>query len=79
MFFPLQILLHIFSACRGQPGSWLLYLASPRTSNQKEGDPGLPRLRRTLDIHKQAGLRNSHDPLRVQVLKQCSPKVTAYL
>ncbi|NNM70106.1 MAG: hypothetical protein HKM00_09140 [Gallionella sp.] len=28
---------------------------------------------------KQAGLRNSHDPLRGQVLKQCSPNLTARL
>jgi hypothetical protein len=27
--------------------------------------------------HKRAGLRNSHDPLRGHVLKQCSPNPTA--
>jgi hypothetical protein len=27
--------------------------------------------------HKRAGLRNSHDPLRGHVLKQCSPNSTA--
>jgi len=29
-------------ALPGQPGSWLLFLVSPRKSNQKEGDPGSP-------------------------------------
>ncbi|MEW5904799.1 MAG: hypothetical protein AB1722_10715, partial [Pseudomonadota bacterium] len=33
---------------------------------------GVPSLSR-----KRAGLRNSHDPLRGHVLKQCSPKITA--
>ena len=33
---------------------------------------GVPSLRR-----KRAGLRNSHDPLRGHVLKQCSPNPTA--
>ncbi|PIY05853.1 MAG: hypothetical protein CO069_02805 [Gallionellaceae bacterium CG_4_9_14_0_8_um_filter_60_335] len=28
---------------------------------------------------KRAGLRNSHDPLRGHVLKQCSPNITARL
>jgi hypothetical protein len=27
--------------------------------------------------HERAGLRNSHDPLRGHVLKQCSPNPTA--
>jgi hypothetical protein len=62
---------------RWQTGNWLLFLASPIKSNQKEGDPSLPRLRRTLDNLPIAGLRNSHDPLRVHVLKQSSPNSTA--
>ncbi len=33
---------------------------------------GVPSIRR-----KRAGLRNSHDPLRGHVLKQCSPNPTA--
>jgi hypothetical protein len=33
---------------------------------------GVPSIR-----HKRAGLRNSHDPLRGHVLKQCSPNPTA--
>ena len=35
---------------------------------------GVPSIRR-----KRAGLRNSHDPLRGHVLKQCSPNTTARL
>jgi hypothetical protein len=35
---------------------------------------GVPSIRR-----KRAGLRNSHDPLRGHVLKQCSPNITARL
>jgi hypothetical protein len=37
-----------FQIRRGQPGSWLLFLVSPRKSNQKERDPGSLPLRGTL-------------------------------
>ena len=75
----IKVYTHNHFFCRWQPGSWLPSFASPKEGNPRKVDPGLPRLRRTLDIHKQAGLRNSHDPLRVHVLKQCSPKFTACL
>jgi hypothetical protein len=60
------------------PDSKLLSFASPKESNQRKGAPGLPPASRVPSIsHKRAGLRNSHDPLRGHVLKQCSPNPTA--
>ncbi len=40
---------------REWPGSQSLFLASPRKSNQKEGDPGLPPLRGSLDQPQASG------------------------
>jgi hypothetical protein len=37
------VFISVLYYCRWQAGSWLLFLASPIKSNQKEGDPGLPR------------------------------------
>ncbi|MDE2118746.1 MAG: hypothetical protein KGJ19_09150 [Betaproteobacteria bacterium] len=37
------------------PGSKLLLLATPRRSNQEEGDPGLPPLRGALDQSQSSG------------------------
>jgi hypothetical protein len=54
----------------GCPAASYFLLLRQKESNPRKGDPGLsppsgvPSIR-----HKQAGLRNSHDPLRVHVLK----------
>jgi len=53
----------IFFCCQWHPGGWLLSFASSKESNLRKGDPGLPRLRRTLASLQIAGLRNSHDSL----------------
>jgi hypothetical protein len=41
--------------CRRLPDSKLLFLASPRKSNQKKGDPSAPLLRGSLDISQTSG------------------------
>ena len=41
--------------CRGQPDGWLLSLACPRESNQREGHPALPALRASLGFPKKSG------------------------
>ena len=41
--------------CRGLPGGKLLSFASPKESNQRKGDPGLPPLRGSLDISPTSG------------------------
>jgi hypothetical protein len=62
------------------PDSKLLSFASPKESNQRKGDPGLPPTSWVPSFRsKRAGLRNSHDPLRGHVLKQCSPNPAARL
>jgi len=62
------------------PDSKILSFASPKESIQRKGDPGLPPTAWVPSFRsKRAGLRNSHDPLRGHVLKQCSPNPTARL
>jgi hypothetical protein len=62
------------------PGSKSPSFASPKEGNRRKGDPGLPPPSGVTSLsHKRAGLRNSHDPLRGHVLKQCSPNNTARL
>jgi len=64
----------------GSPAASHFFLLRQRKSNQKEGDPGLPPPSGVPPIRrKRTGLRNSHDPLRGHVLKQCSPNPTARL
>ncbi|MDD5613276.1 MAG: hypothetical protein PHF75_09555, partial [Gallionella sp.] len=58
----------------------VIYLANIRNLSRAASAPSspppaaVPSFRR-----KRAGLRNSHDPLRGHVLKQCSPNCTAHL
>jgi len=63
----------------GSPTASHFFLLRQRKSNQKEGDPGFPPLRVPSISRKRAGLRNSYDPVRGHVLKQCSPNPTARL
>jgi len=41
-----------------QTGCWLLFLVSPRKSNQKEGDPGLPRRQPDINLAAYPSFRN---------------------
>jgi hypothetical protein len=61
----------------GRPAASSFHLRGQKKGTKENAAPvcrpcGLPSI-----SHKQAGLRNSHDPLRGHVLKQCSPNPTA--
>ena len=63
----------------GSPAAGYFLLLRQKKVSKEKATPvyrpcGVPSLQ-----HKQAGLRNSHDPLRVHVLKQSSPNPTACL
>jgi len=62
----------------GSPTASHFFLLRQRKSNQKEGDPAVSPFGFLRSVNKIGRLRNSHDPLRGHVLKQCSPSPQFY-
>ena len=58
-------------SCRGLPGGKLLSFASPKESNQRKGDPGLPPLRG--DLRCSTGQAATELALRAQTVLADNP------
>ena len=77
--FVLSLSKHRKSKSRGAAPHADSFLCAAKERNQRKAAPVCRRCAVPSISRKRAGLRNSHDPLRGHVLKQCSPNPTARL